>query len=71
MRWLVAQGIHELAINLHHAAKSVQDYFGTGERFGASITYSFEPVLLGTAGADTFDLSGLWKARDAGWVKPR
>ncbi len=51
VRWLVAQGVHEIAINLHHAADKVQCYFRSGDPFGARITYSFEPVLLGTAGA--------------------
>lgn len=49
--WLRSHGVTELAINLHHAANVIQDYFGDGSAFGVAITYSYEPELLGTAGA--------------------
>jgi len=49
--WLRSHGVTELAINLHHAADVIQDYFGDGRAFGVAITYSYEPELLGTAGA--------------------
>jgi NDP-sugar pyrophosphorylase family protein len=48
---LARHGIRELAINLHHCPDVISDLFGDGTRFGVQITYSFEPVLLGTAGA--------------------
>jgi len=49
---LMAQfGIRDLVINLHHCPKAITDYFGNGERWGVSITYSYEPELVGTAGA--------------------
>jgi mannose-1-phosphate guanylyltransferase len=51
IRRLVAFGFHEIVINLHHCPDSITDHFGRGERFGASISYSFEDELLGTAGA--------------------
>jgi mannose-1-phosphate guanylyltransferase len=44
-------GINELFINTHYQANKVKDFFGDGKRFGVSITYSYEPELLGTAGA--------------------
>jgi mannose-1-phosphate guanylyltransferase len=44
-------GINELFINTHYQSNKVRDFFGDGKRFGVSITYSYEPELLGTAGA--------------------
>lgn len=49
--WLREQGVVEIAINLHHAAEVIQTYFGDGSAQGVQITYSYEPELLGTAGA--------------------
>lgn len=40
-----------LAVN--YRAEIIENYFGTGERFGASIRYLREPKKLGTAGALT------------------
>jgi NDP-sugar pyrophosphorylase family protein len=51
VRRLVAFGFSELVMNLHHCPESITEHFGSGERFGASISYSFEDELLGTAGA--------------------
>jgi len=45
------QGIEEMAINIHYLPEKIRDYFGNGEKFGVKINYSFEPKLLGTAGA--------------------
>jgi NDP-sugar pyrophosphorylase family protein len=45
------QGIRELIVNLHHLPEKITDHFGDGSRFGVRITYSYEPQLLGTAGA--------------------
>lgn len=44
-------GIEEVAINTSHIPKKIKDYFGNGEKWGVKIRYSFEPELLGTAGA--------------------
>ena len=44
-------GIEEIFINLHHLPLIIKNYFGDGERWGVTISYSFEPQLLGTAGA--------------------
>ena len=44
-------GITEFIVNLHHLPESITGHFGDGSRFGVRITYSHEPVLLGTAGA--------------------
>ncbi len=51
MLWLRSYGVSEVAINLHHAADVIRDHFGDGSRYGMKITYSYEPELLGTAGA--------------------
>lgn len=44
------QGITEFIINLHYQPEKITSYFGDGQRFGVRITYSHEPVILGTAG---------------------
>lgn len=44
-------GINELFINTHYQADKVKDFLGDGKKFGVSITYSYEPQLLGTASA--------------------
>ena len=46
-----AQGFTEFIVNLHHLPEKITGYFGDGSRFGVRMTYSFEPELLGTAGA--------------------
>jgi NDP-sugar pyrophosphorylase family protein len=51
INFLARWGIREIAINLHHCPEVVMDHFGDGSRYGVSITYSYEPRLLGTAGA--------------------
>lgn len=45
------RGVTELAINLHHRPEVVTGFFGDGTRHRVRIRYSFEPTLLGTAGA--------------------
>ncbi|MBN1814650.1 MAG: nucleotidyltransferase family protein [Anaerolineae bacterium] len=51
VRLLARHGIRELVIALHHCPDAVTDYFGDGHAWDVSITYAYEPVLLGTAGA--------------------
>jgi mannose-1-phosphate guanylyltransferase len=51
--WLRAHGVSRLAINLHHRPRVIEQYLGTGEQVGVSVVYSYEPKLLGTAGALT------------------
>lgn len=51
IRLLSHYGICEVVVNLHHSPEAITSYFGSGESFGVSITYSYEPSLLGTAGA--------------------
>lgn len=47
---LAQQGFDQIAINLHFKPEIVQNYFGDGSKWRVIITYSYEPVLLGTAG---------------------
>jgi len=44
-------GFTNILILVHHLAERIIDYFGTGERFGVNIEYSFEKSPRGTAGA--------------------
>lgn len=44
-------GVNDFYINLHHRPDIIKNYFGNGKKRGVRITYSYEPALLGTAGA--------------------
>jgi len=44
-------GVERVFINTHHLADAIRTFAGDGSRFGLTIRYSFEPELLGTAGA--------------------
>jgi NDP-sugar pyrophosphorylase family protein len=44
-------GIEEVVVNLHHHPESVKEALGDGSRFGVTIRYVHEPVILGTSGA--------------------
>ena len=48
---LIAHGIRDIVINLHHHDQQIIDTLGDGSRFGARIQYSHEQTLLGTGGA--------------------
>lgn len=43
--------VTDLFINLHHLPDVVTGHFANGKQWGVKITYSYEPELLGTAGA--------------------
>jgi NDP-sugar pyrophosphorylase family protein len=47
---LVAHGVHDLVINLHHRGDVFERALGDGSRFGARIRYIHEDVILGTGG---------------------
>lgn len=51
LRWLSGQGITQVWINLHHRPEDIRSAIGDGSRFGVCIRYSYEPEILGTAGA--------------------
>jgi mannose-1-phosphate guanylyltransferase/phosphomannomutase len=44
-------GISEVAVNLHFMPEAIQNHFADGARWGLRLTFSYEPHLLGTAGA--------------------
>ncbi len=50
IRSLVAQGIHDIAINLHHHAALIQDSLGNGNHLNANLYYSYETSLLDSGG---------------------
>ena len=47
---LKRHGIQDVVINLHHLGAMIEQALGDGARFGMRITYSHEPVILGTGG---------------------
>ena len=51
LRWLAAEGIDEVFVNLHYKPDDIRDFVGNGSQFGLRVSYSFEPEILGTAGA--------------------
>ncbi len=48
---LVEQGFRRLFLSVNYRAEQIQDHFGNGERFGASVDYLMETEARGTAGA--------------------
>jgi mannose-1-phosphate guanylyltransferase len=50
-RYLQSYGFAEIAMNLHYLADAIVDALGDGSRFGVKLHYSYEPELLGSAGA--------------------
>jgi len=51
VRSLADAGVSNIFINTHYHPEVIEEYFGDGARFGVRITYSYEAILLGTAGA--------------------
>jgi MurNAc alpha-1-phosphate uridylyltransferase len=50
IRRLAAQGVRDIAINLHHHAGAIPAYLGHGERLGVRLVYSREERLLDSGG---------------------
>ena len=50
LRWLAAQGVEEAVLNLHHRPETITACVGHGSTLGVAVRYSWEPVVLGTAG---------------------
>jgi NDP-sugar pyrophosphorylase family protein len=49
--WLVAQGVDDLVLNLHHLPETLTSVVGDGADLGARVRYSWEqPRILGSAG---------------------
>src|SRR4051794_888009 len=51
LRQLAAAGVCDVWINLHYRGEQIEALVGDGARFGLRADYSWEPELLGTAGA--------------------
>jgi len=51
LKLCAAAGIENVFINTHHLSEQIREFAGDGSQFGLKITYSYEPELLGTAGA--------------------
>ena len=51
LKWLAAEGITEIWINLHYRPEEIQQALGDGSQFGVQIHYILESEILGTAGA--------------------
>ena len=47
---LKRHGIQDVVINLHHLGTMIEQALGDGGRLGMHLTYSHEPVILGTGG---------------------
>jgi len=50
IRHLAAQGIHDIAINVHHKAQKLVGALGDGGRFGVRLYFSHESKLLDSGG---------------------
>ncbi len=50
IRWLAAAGVTRVVVNLHHRPATIAAVLGHGEDLGVAVTYSWEPVVLGSAG---------------------
>jgi NDP-sugar pyrophosphorylase family protein len=48
---LATSGFRDVVLNVHHLPNAIRRYVGDGSRWGLNVSYSVEPVLLGTAGA--------------------
>src|SRR3989338_7996077 len=49
---LLKHSVEEVLINLHMHPEQVRGYCGDGSRWSLRIRYSYEPKLMGTAGAN-------------------
>jgi mannose-1-phosphate guanylyltransferase len=64
IRFLARHGIRDLIVNLHHCPETITQYFGDGASRGVRISYSYEPALLGTAGA----VKNVWQHFDETFI---
>ncbi len=51
IRHLVRAGITDIVINVSYLGAKIETALGSGEQWGATLTYSYEPEALETAGA--------------------
>lgn len=50
LRWLHASGVRRVVLNLHHKPETITALVGDGSQLGLDVRYSWEPVVLGSAG---------------------
>lgn len=50
LEWLAEQGVADAVLNLHHRPETITRAVGHGETAGVRVRYSWEPVVLGSAG---------------------
>ena len=50
LEWLAGQGVEDVVLNLHHRPETVTRVVGHGKAAGLRVRYSWEPVILGSAG---------------------
>jgi NDP-sugar pyrophosphorylase family protein len=50
LRWLRANGITDVVLNLHHAPETLTRLVGDGQDLGLRVRYSWETPVLGSAG---------------------
>lgn len=64
LRWLAAADVRRVVVNLHHLPATITRVVGHGDDLGLEVRYSWEPVVLGSAGgpARAFDLLGCDRA---------
>ena len=48
--WLAREGVTDVVLNLHHRPETITRAVGHGAAAGVRVRYSWEPVLLGSAG---------------------
>jgi NDP-sugar pyrophosphorylase family protein len=50
LRWLRANGVTDVVLNLHHAPETLTRIVGDGQHLGLRVRYSWETPVLGSAG---------------------
>jgi mannose-1-phosphate guanylyltransferase len=53
LMWLRDAGIRRVVLNLHHKPETITAIVGDGTQFGVAVRYSWERVVLGSAGGPT------------------
>ena len=61
IEWLKSFGVTDIYVNLHRLPGVIMRHFGDGAAWRVRITYSYEPALLGTAGAVKKIAREFWK----------
>ncbi len=51
IEWLVRHGVKNICISSNHLSNHIEEYFGTGTRWGASVSYNYERPPFGFVAA--------------------